>query len=239
LGSISPVPELTPLLEPDGSFYTAVACAWWTTCALDARSGRAVVFGSTKRGCTAGLTDGGTASGRLSTATPVDLAAVLSSTHDSSADPRVAPAPWCLAAVVAGWHHFAVRTADGRLVMWGRGDYGQQGDGGTEDRADPHLVPGRWRWIASGSEHLVGVDDAGDVRSWGWSEHGQTGQPAADVDDDNDDIDDVNDDDNIDVDATHIPNVLVPLRVRIPKGTRADGRVYAGGGHSIIPVWNI
>lgn len=43
--------------------------------------------------------------------------------------------------ISAGDNHSAALTADGRVLTWGRGKYGQLGTGSVETAAAPQLVP--------------------------------------------------------------------------------------------------
>ncbi len=65
----------------------------------------------------------------------------------------------------AGWSNIYVLLSDGRVLSWGRNDYGQN----TPD------IPLKALKIAIGSEHAVALLEGGDVLAWGWGEHGNCG----------------------------------------------------------------
>jgi alpha-tubulin suppressor-like RCC1 family protein len=44
-------------------------------------------------------------------------------------------------AVVTGYYRACGLTAEGTAFCWGRNDYGQLGDGTTQDRAEPVAAP--------------------------------------------------------------------------------------------------
>jgi alpha-tubulin suppressor-like RCC1 family protein len=58
--------------------------------------------------------------------------------------PRMTPAPVLgdrtFQSVAAGWYRACGLTADGVAYCWGWNDYGQLGDGTTQDRAEPVVV---------------------------------------------------------------------------------------------------
>ena len=167
---------------------------------------------------------------RLTIPTCVSLASALGQDDDDTAIEPVE-----IVSVTAGWHHFALLTACGKLIAWGRGDYGQQGTGDTKDTPVPHCIPceggmesnrvgldvkgkeintdEKWIAIASGSEHFVGLRSDGAVLTWGWGEHGQLG-PA----------------------FPHQENGLSPRIVSLHPGEGKAVDVYAGGGHTMIFV---
>jgi protein ATS1 len=65
----------------------------------------------------------------------------------------------------ASWGNVYALKNDGVLESWGRDDHGQM------------VPPGlpRISEIAVGSEHVLAVDEEGNVLTWGWGEHGNCG----------------------------------------------------------------
>ncbi|KAI8337454.1 regulator of chromosome condensation 1/beta-lactamase-inhibitor protein II [Chlamydoabsidia padenii] len=75
--------------------------------------------------------------------------------HDGSGGDRH---EWQL---TTGWHHSALLTDGGELLMWGKNDHGQVQNGLR-----------RVVRVVSGSEHVLAQLDSGDIVAWGWNEHG-------------------------------------------------------------------
>ncbi|XP_038562233.1 secretion-regulating guanine nucleotide exchange factor isoform X1 [Micropterus salmoides] len=96
--------------------------------------------------------------------------------------------------VWSGWTHIIAQTETGRVLTWGRGDYGQLGrqastsqnpdrqsagpsaEGGNQMACLPEEVKvlcGATQ-IACGSEHNLAIV-GGCLVSWGWNEHGMCG----------------------------------------------------------------
>ncbi len=97
---------------------------------------------------------------------------------------RVAPAaPLALA---AGGAHTCAADGAGRLWCWGRGDRGQLGTGGTDDRPSPGEVAlpdgNPAAAVSAGEAHTCAVDRAGQVWCWGANDRGQLGSGAAGAD---------------------------------------------------------
>jgi alpha-tubulin suppressor-like RCC1 family protein len=84
-----------------------------------------------------------------------------------------------------GGHTCAVAPTDatssaGNLHCWGRGLYGEVGDGALADRLEPVRVAypyhsHRYTDVAAGRHHSCGVTTEGVVRCWGWNNQGQLG----------------------------------------------------------------
>ncbi|XP_042351945.1 secretion-regulating guanine nucleotide exchange factor [Plectropomus leopardus] len=96
--------------------------------------------------------------------------------------------------VWSGWTHIVAQTESGRVLTWGRGDYGQLGrhaatsqnperqstgpraEGGNHKAclpAEVKVLHGATQ-IACGSEHNLAIV-GGCLLSWGWNEHGMCG----------------------------------------------------------------
>ncbi|XP_072242096.1 secretion-regulating guanine nucleotide exchange factor [Leuresthes tenuis] len=98
--------------------------------------------------------------------------------------------------VWSGWTHIVAQTESGRVLTWGRGDYGQlgqqasaslntelqsagsvvEGDGQTRRAclpAEVKVLHGATQ-ITCGSEHNLAIV-GGCLLSWGWNEHGMCG----------------------------------------------------------------
>lgn len=86
-------------------------------------------------------------------------------------------------AVTRGYNQTLVLHADGTISTFGRNNYGQLGDGTTEDRDMP-VKPALTNiiQIASGSYFSVAVDADGRVWSWGRNSDGQLGLGTMDTD---------------------------------------------------------
>ena len=70
--------------------------------------------------------------------------------------------------IEAGWSAVYVLMRDGRLLSWGRNDYGQLSKDGT-----PRLTA-----VAAGSEHVLCLTENHEVLAYGWDEHGNCGPDA-------------------------------------------------------------
>lgn len=84
-----------------------------------------------------------------------------------------------LAQVVGGQYHSLAVAPDGRLLTWGRNNYGQLGDGTSTNRDTPgevELPEGvSVTHVAAGSAHSLAVTSDGAVLAWGRNGHGQLG----------------------------------------------------------------
>jgi secretion-regulating guanine nucleotide exchange factor len=73
--------------------------------------------------------------------------------------------------IAAGWTH-ALALVDGKVLSWGRHDWGQTG----HSNHNPSFLPLEpIVSIATGSEHSVALSQSGNVFVWGWNEHGNLG----------------------------------------------------------------
>lgn len=94
--------------------------------------------------------------------------AVLGSSRDAPSL-HTAPAPndikgW--QAIGANWGTIHVLYVDGTIVSWGRNNHGQYAPSGL-----PQI-----KSFAVGSEHVLAVTSKGDLLTWGWGEHGNSGE---------------------------------------------------------------
>ena len=80
-------------------------------------------------------------------------------------------------AIAAGWSHACVLSGDGKVQCWGDNDYGELGDGTTDDSPAPVVVSGitSATAIAAGPYATCAVLREGGVRCWGQNDHGQLG----------------------------------------------------------------
>jgi len=80
-------------------------------------------------------------------------------------------------AVAAGFDHSLALNADGKVWAWGGNASGQLGDGETEDRAQPKIIPDLHdiRAIAAGDGFSLALDSSGVVWAWGNNVLGQLG----------------------------------------------------------------
>ncbi|XP_027914148.1 ultraviolet-B receptor UVR8 isoform X2 [Vigna unguiculata] len=106
-----------------------------------------------------------------------------------------APVPHCLNSslnfikVALGWNHALAMTGEGEVYMLGGNHLGVLSDLQNISPQAMHVpdlrevnvekVPGlegmKITDIATGAEHSVIVTDNGEIRTWGWGEHGQLG----------------------------------------------------------------
>jgi alpha-tubulin suppressor-like RCC1 family protein len=77
--------------------------------------------------------------------------------------------------------HTCAVLADGTVKCWGFNDYGQLGDGTSEDRNVPVKVEGLYGTIvgvAAGWGHTCALSSSGGVKCWGNNHYGQLGVQA-------------------------------------------------------------
>ena len=77
----------------------------------------------------------------------------------------------------SGHDHTVMVRADGTLWAWGDNDYGQLGDGTTNDRLLPVRIGADSTWIAAsaGYWHSIGLKADGTLWAWGRNDSGQVG----------------------------------------------------------------
>lgn len=80
-------------------------------------------------------------------------------------------------AIYAGGGHTCGLTRDGTAYCWGFNQYGQIGDGSTENRDGPRQVQGGLGFdeLALGPLHTCGLTSVGDAYCWGRNGSGQLG----------------------------------------------------------------
>jgi alpha-tubulin suppressor-like RCC1 family protein len=84
-----------------------------------------------------------------------------------------------VAAIAAGGYHYTIALKkDGTVWTWGNNDYGQLGDGTTEDKSTPVQVKGlndATAIAAGGYDHTIILKKDGTVWTWGRNNYGQLG----------------------------------------------------------------
>ena len=135
---------------------------------------------------------------------------------DAPAPTPTSPAGGAFVAVSAGWQHSCAVRADGRVVCWGRDEYGQ---------ASP--TEGKFVVVSAGWQHSCAVRASGDVECWGSDEYGQASPPEGE-------FVDVSAGERHSCAVRRVINHLALLRAADAGETVAPGSEYAGGG---IECW--
>lgn len=76
--------------------------------------------------------------------------------------------------LVSGWSFAVALTDAGRVLTWGRSDYGQLGRAAGSASWEAE-IPDAVIDVACGSEHALALTQGGEVYAWGWNEHGNCG----------------------------------------------------------------
>jgi len=87
--------------------------------------------------------------------------------------------------ISAGWAHACALTGTGKVRCWGYNEFGQVGDGTTENRNAPVEVAGLPEGItavSAGFTHSCALTAAGGVKCWGNNEFGQLGNGTVEKD---------------------------------------------------------
>jgi alpha-tubulin suppressor-like RCC1 family protein len=81
------------------------------------------------------------------------------------------------AMVTAGMYHTCALFGNGTAACWGRNNYGQLGDGSTNDRHTPVMVNGlaNATTVNAGMFHTCSVVGSGTIACWGRNNRGQLG----------------------------------------------------------------
>ena len=91
----------------------------------------------------------------------------------------VALLPFCVEAVsvALGGQHSCALLSNGRVMCWGRNNYGQLGDESVDDRTTPVEVSGltKVKSIALGNDHSCALLRNGKVMCWGYNNMGKLG----------------------------------------------------------------
>ena len=74
-----------------------------------------------------------------------------------------------------GYYHSGVIAQNGSLYMWGCNDYGEIGDGTTEDRYKPTKILDHVIAVSLGEIHSGAITQDGSLYMWGSNNHGQIG----------------------------------------------------------------
>ena len=82
--------------------------------------------------------------------------------------------------VSLGEHHSGAITEDGSLWMWGWNQYGQLGDGTTEEKHTPVKVMENVKMISLGELHSGAIKEDGSLWMWGYDQWGQLGDGTND-----------------------------------------------------------
>lgn len=80
--------------------------------------------------------------------------------------------------IACGDNFVIMALKDGRVVSWGRNDFGQLGNGNRENKEKPRpniLIQEGVLQMSAGSQHIVCISRSGTVFSWGGNRKGQLG----------------------------------------------------------------
>ena len=80
-----------------------------------------------------------------------------------------------VAAVSLGCWHSAAITKDGSLYMWGDNNYGQLGNGTTNNLTRPQRIAVNVQSVELGNYHTTAVSKDGGLYTWGYNKYGELG----------------------------------------------------------------
>jgi alpha-tubulin suppressor-like RCC1 family protein len=107
-------------------------------------------------------------------------------TADSSAAPLTVeglPEDDDVLQIASGGYHTCVLLRSGRIMCWGRNDFGQLGIGTVVESREPQEVVGlgsfpAWDFMAAGYNHTCAIDRYEGLFCWGANESGQLGDDS-------------------------------------------------------------
>lgn len=153
----------TPEVVKANIGFTRVSTGWGTSCGVDGE-GLAYCWGDNGYGQI-----GSTAISYPSSFNKLPVAVTLSGMNAGSGQR--------FATITEGWSFTCGITINGWAYCWGKGDYGQLGNGDWSTMGNgPQLVPGAYySAISAGANHACGITMDGDTYCWGGNEAGQIG----------------------------------------------------------------
>lgn len=83
--------------------------------------------------------------------------------------------------VFAQGSHAAAIDESGVLYVWGNNEYGQVGNGTTENVLQPVKILDHVAGYTDGWDYAAAVTEKGELYTWGYSMLGQTGNGKTDV----------------------------------------------------------
>ncbi len=83
---------------------------------------------------------------------------------------------WQFVTVSAGYAHTIALDSRGLLWAWGDNQYGQLGDGTTNNQSSPEIIgDATWSSVSAGYDHTMAIKTDGSLWAWGWNMYGQLG----------------------------------------------------------------
>ncbi|RBP98745.1 RCC1 domain-containing protein, partial [Bifidobacterium xylocopae] len=105
--------------------------------------------------------------------------------HDPAGQPNTT---WTT--ISAGRIHSLAIDSDGHAYSWGHNDFGQLGNGSSDNSYTDHSTPARvhdpapdttWTAISAGRAHSLAIDNHGHAYSWGHNDFGELGNGSSDT----------------------------------------------------------